>query len=180
MTTLTDTMIEDQRWTATGFVSLAEQAACDVLEYMALPIAGYEIAILACDDPRIAGLNTEFRGKPAPTNVLSWPAHDLAPDRDGDTPVAPPPPDPLMGEALGDIAIAYDTCLREAEAAGKPLRDHVTHLVVHGVLHLLGYDHIRDHDATLMEGIETRILGKMGIADPYIEYPARDGLHWNR
>lgn len=73
----------------------------------------------------------------------------------------------MMGEGLGDIAISYDTCLREAQSAGKPMPDHVTHLIVHGVLHLLGYDHVRDRDATLMEGLETVILGKMGIADPY-------------
>jgi probable rRNA maturation factor len=68
---------------------------------------------------------------------------------------------------LGDIAIAYETCAREAQEAGKPLADHLRHLIVHGLLHLLGYDHIRDPDATLMEGLEVEILGKMGIDDPY-------------
>lgn len=169
MTRLTDIVIEDPRWTATDLAALAEGAAVNALEYLGFPVAGYEIAILACDDARIADLNADFRQKAVPTNVLSWPSQDLAADTDGDTPLPPPPPDRVMGESLGDIAIAYDTCLREAEAAGKPLDDHATHLVVHAVLHLLGYDHVRDHDATLMEGIETRILGKMGIADPYRE-----------
>jgi len=169
VTNLTDIVFEDPRWQPAGLADIAERASANTLEFLHLSPDGYEIAILGCDDARIAGLNAEFRDKAGPTNVLSWPAHELAADKEGDTPHAPPPPDPLMGEALGDIAIAYDTCLREADASGKPFPDHVAHLVVHGVLHLLGYDHIRDRDATLMEQLETRILGKMGIADPYRE-----------
>jgi len=167
VTTLTDIVIEDPRWEEAGLDALAEDAALKALEYLGFPVDGYEIAILACDDARIADLNAEFRDKPTPTNVLSWPSYDLAADEDGARPHPPPPPDPMMGESLGDIAIAYDTCLREADAVGKDMADHVTHLIVHGVLHLLGYDHVRDRDATLMEGLETKILGKMGIADPY-------------
>ena len=85
---------------------------------------------------------------------------------DGELPLAP-----RVGQdaELGDIAIAYDTCAREAMEAGKDLRDHTLHLLVHGTLHLLGFDHIRDGDAALMEGLETEILGKLGIADPYRE-----------
>ncbi|MGJ8604592.1 MAG: rRNA maturation RNase YbeY [Marivita sp.] len=169
MTALIDIVIEDPRWEAVGLEALAERAAVTALEYLGFPAQGYEVALLACDDARIADLNAEFREKPTPTNVLSWPASDLAAEQDGGTPIAPPPPDPMMRESLGDIAIAYDTCLHEAETGGKPLTDHVTHLIVHGVLHLLGYDHIRGRDATLMEGLETGILGKMGIADPYRE-----------
>ncbi|WP_439523890.1 rRNA maturation RNase YbeY [Marivita sp.] len=167
MTTLTDIVIEDLRWQDAGLDSLAEVAAINTLKHLGFPLDGYEISVLGCDDTRIAELNSEFREKPQPTNVLSWPACDLAPDKEGATPIPPPPPDPMMGEGLGDIAISYDTCLREAQSAGKPMPDHVTHLIVHGVLHLLGYDHVRDRDATLMEGLETVILGKMGIADPY-------------
>jgi len=80
---------------------------------------------------------------------------------------APAGPDPTGVIELGDIAIAYDTCAGEAAAAGRPMADHVTHLLVHGTLHLLGFDHERDADATLMEGLEVEILGNMGIADPY-------------
>ncbi len=167
MTILTDIVMEDPRWNAMGLDALAENAAINTLEFLNFPTEGYEIAVLACDDARIADLNTEFREKPTATNVLSWPAYELAPEQDGGTPNPPPAPDPSMGESLGDIAIAFETCQREAEDAGKPIADHVTHLIVHGVLHLLGYDHVRDRDATLMEGIETQILGKMGIADPY-------------
>lgn len=168
MTRLTDIMIEDPRWQTVGIEPLAENAAVNTLKFLDLPVEGYEIAVLACDDARIADLNAEFRERPTPTNVLSWPAYDLAPEVDGDVPDPPPPPDPMMGESLGDIAIAYDTCFKEVRIGDKPLADHVTHLVVHAVLHLLGYNHVRDRDATLMEGLETRILGKMGIADPYM------------
>ena len=167
MTTLTDIVIEDPRWQAANIEPLVEQACVHTLQHLGLPTKGYEIAILACDDTRIAVLNTEFRGKPTATNVLSWPAYDLAPDEDGASPHAAPDPDPMMGESLGDIAIAFETCQREADRDGKPFTDHVTHLIVHGTLHLLGYDHERDGDATLMERLETEILGKLGIANPY-------------
>ncbi|MEL7181678.1 MAG: rRNA maturation RNase YbeY, partial [Pseudomonadota bacterium] len=120
--------------------------------------------LLACNDARIAVLNEDFRGKPRPTNVLSWPSDERAAAIDGEMP-APPRPGP--DNELGDIAIAFETCKREADAAGKPMRDHTLHLLVHGTLHLLGYDHERDRDATLMEGLETEILGKLGIPDPY-------------
>lgn len=160
---LTDTLIEDDRWQALDLVTLAERAARETLSHLGLDPDAFEIAILACDDTRIADLNTEFRDKPTPTNVLSWPSEERAPERPGARPDAPTGPDP----ELGDIAIAFDTCATEAETAGKPLPDHVTHLIVHGVLHLLGYDHIRDQDATLMEATEVEILGKLGIGDPY-------------
>ena len=176
---LTDTQIEDDRWSALGLPALAERAARETLAHLGLDADLYEISLLGCDDARISVLNAEFRGKPAPTNVLSWPAQDLAPEEEGEAPYVPDatPQDDLFafpeeeGEeeviALGDIAIAYDTCVREADAAGKPVTDHVTHLVVHGTLHLLGYDHVRDGDATLMETIEVAILGKLGVPDPY-------------
>ncbi|KPA20170.1 Endoribonuclease YbeY [Shimia sp. SK013] len=160
---LTDTIIEDDRWSEMGFEALAEAAAEAAFLHLGMEARDFEIAVLACDDARIAELNTEFRDKPTPTNVLSWPSEERGAEVDGDTPSAPEGLDP----ELGDIAIAFETCAREAETAGKPMADHVTHLVVHGVLHLLGYDHIRDKDATLMEGLETAILGKMGLSDPY-------------
>lgn len=171
---LTDLVTEDPRWDSPEMPALFEDAARATLSHLGIAPEGYEIAVLACDDARIATLNADFRGKPGPTNVLSWPAWDLAPTEAGAQPDLPPEADPRMGESLGDIAIAYDTCLREAEAAGKPFSAHVTHLVVHGVLHLLGYDHIRDRDATLMERLEREILGKMGIQDPYMNELGRD------
>lgn len=156
--------IEDARWQ--GLEPLATRAIQAVLDYCGLDADLCEVSLLACDDARIAELNAEFREKPTPTNVLSWPAEDLAAKEPGQSPTAPEPD--FTGEIpLGDIAIAYDTCAREADEAGKSMNDHVTHLIIHGTLHLLGYDHIRDTDATLMETVEVAILGKMGIDDPY-------------
>ncbi|MCA0871833.1 rRNA maturation RNase YbeY [Seohaeicola saemankumensis] len=161
-----DISIEDPRWQALDLAVLAETAASATLRRLDLDGDNCELSLLACDDARIATLNAEFRDKPMPTNVLSWPAEDLSPDTPGGRPAAPEPD--FTGEiALGDIAIAWDTCAREAENAGKPMAAHVTHLLVHGVLHLLGYDHVRDVDATVMEQLETEILGTLGIDDPY-------------
>ncbi len=160
-----DVLIEDARWNSLKLEELAGDAAAQTLGHLGLP-GDAGISLLACDDARISVLNTDFRGKPGPTNVLSWPAEELAPGEAGADP-APPEPDFDGALTLGDIAIAWETCAREAEAAGKPMADHVTHLVVHGLLHLLGYDHVRDKDATLMQGLESQILGKMGLDDPY-------------
>ncbi len=164
---LTDTIIEDDRWTAVAFAELAETAGLAVLAYLGLPAHNFEIAVLACDDARIAELNADFRDRDNATNVLSWPSEERGVATDGDVPALPEQSFPGMPEELGDIAISYDTCAREAQAAGKPMADHVLHLMVHGTLHLLGYDHVRDKDATLMEGFETTILGKLGLSDPY-------------
>ena len=156
--------IEDARWIGVGLSDVACKAVATVLGALNVPDA--ELALLACDDARIAALNANFRDKPSPTNVLSWPEEDLAPLTDGDLPRAPQA-DPDGTISLGDIAISYDTCAREAAEQGKPFADHVTHLIVHGTLHLLGYDHIRDLDATRMEALEVKLLGILGVPDPY-------------
>jgi len=161
---LIDTIIEDPRWDAAGLEALADRAARATLTHLGLDAEDWEISVLACDDARIAALNADFRDKPQPTNVLSWPSDE----RGAEVPGARPDlPAPTGDPELGDIAIAYETCAREAAEAGKPLADHVTHLIVHATLHLLGYDHIRDQDATLMEATEVAILGKLGLPDPY-------------
>ena len=161
-----EVIVEDARWQAAGLEALAARAAQAALAHLGLDPEAWEIGLLACDDSRIKALNADFRGKPVATNVLSWPAGDLSPEMAGAMPL---PPLPDSDEAcLGDIAIAWETCTREAAEAGRPLADHVTHLIVHAVLHLLGFDHIRDPDATLMETTEIEILGKLGVRDPYI------------
>lgn len=154
-------MIEEPLWQEVGIEEIAADAAGTVAHVLGLCGAGFEASLLACDDARIASLNEAFRGKVIATNVLSWPSEERGAPRPGGSPGAPVDPE------LGDIAIAYQTCRREAEDAGRQLKDHATHLVVHGLLHLLGYDHDRDADATLMEGIETQALGNLGIDDPY-------------
>jgi probable rRNA maturation factor len=123
--------------------------------------------VLGCDDARIAALNTTFRGKAVPTNVLSWPSQERAADTPGGRPAAPDPGSPDDPEELGDIAIAWETCASEAEGMGKPLATHAAHLIVHGTLHLLGYDHETDSDAALMEETEVRALAAMGLPNPY-------------
>ncbi|WP_264213862.1 rRNA maturation RNase YbeY [Leisingera thetidis] len=166
-----DITIEDSRWQEAGLAPLAEQAAAAVLARFALDPEDCEISLLACGDARIAQLNADFREKAGPTNVLSWPAAELAAAEDGGDPL--PPEADFTGEIpLGDIAISYDTCAREAAEAGKPLADHTRHLIVHGILHLFGYDHIRDRDAALMERLEAELLGKMGVANPYMSEDA--------
>jgi len=159
---------EDARWADLGLEGLVQAAAAAVFDRLGIEPEGAELSVLGCDDRRIADLNAEFRGKPRPTNVLSWPAEERAADVVGEMPEAPEA-DPFGAIELGDIAIAYETCAREADAGGKTLEAHATHLLVHGILHLLGFDHERDRDATLMEGLETEILGKMGIEDPYCQ-----------
>jgi len=167
MTAVVDTVIEDDRWGPLGLTTAAERAAQAVLADLGLTPQGFEIVVMGCDDARIAALNGSFRDKDKPTNVLSWPSDERGSDVPGQPPALPEPGSPDDPEPLGDIAIAVETCLREAAEQGKPVADHVTHLLVHAILHLLGYDHIDDSDAALMEGVETRILAGMGIADPY-------------
>ena len=167
MEPLVDTLTEDARWEGIGLADLAEAAARATLARLHLPVAGFQISLLGCTDSRIAALNADFRGKPQPTNVLSWPSEERAAESDGGVPARPRPGPAEDPEELGDVAIAWETCTREAEAAGRSMQDHVTHLLVHGTLHLLGYDHIRDKDAALMERLEVEILASLGVADPY-------------
>lgn len=132
-----------------------------------LPPDGFTISLLACDDARIAALNAGFRGRDAPTNVLSWPAFSLGAAEPGARPARPPAASVGGRTPLGDVAIALGTVTREAESAGLPLKSHALHLILHGCLHLLGYDHERPEDADLMEGVETRALAGIGLPDPY-------------
>jgi probable rRNA maturation factor len=165
---LVETLTEDSRWDALGLDALAERGARAALKRLGLDPGAYEISLLACSDKRIAELNEDFRGKPQPTNVLSWPSEERGAARAGEMPHLPRPMPPMPVE-LGDVAIAYETCAQEAKAAGKPLAEHALHLLVHGTLHLLGFDHEREADAELMEGIETEILEELGVADPYAD-----------
>ena len=153
-----ETVIEDDRWQAAGLEHLAGRALRATMDHLAL---NGEAVVMGCDDARIAALNAEFRGKPQATNVLSWPAEEW--EGQGAAGLAPRP---AVNE-LGDIAIAYDTCAAEAAAQGKTLDDHATHLLVHAVLHLCGFDHMSDAEAETMEAAERSILATMGIADPY-------------
>lgn len=166
MEPLVDCVIEDPRWEAFGLPELCDRAVLAAMAEIGLPSAGFGLCVMGCDDARIMELNGDFRGKAKPTNVLSWPSEErgAAVGAVPELPEAGPVDDP---EHLGDIAISFDTCADEADAASKPMPEHVTHLIVHGFLHLLGYDHVEDADAELMEATEVRILARMGLSDPY-------------
>lgn len=148
-----DIAVESPLWD--GFdaaAALAETAIGAALRHANAKLyAGAEISLLLCDDAFIRSLNARWRGQDKPTNVLSFPAAA----------------DPATAPILGDIAIAYETMAREAEEEGKSLRAHFSHLIVHGVLHLIGYDHQDEAEAEVMERIEREILAMLGIEDPY-------------
>lgn len=155
-----DVLLEADAWSAVpgaaGLVTRAVTAACaGALTEYELDIDGAEIAVKLADDASIRALNRDWRGKDYATNVLSFPTPEVA--RAGGDP------------HLGDIAIAFETLQREAEAEGKPFADHLAHLAVHGTLHLLGYDHEVAEEAEEMEAMERRVLAGLGVPDPYSE-----------
>ena len=145
------------RGAAAEVEALVRAAAAATLDQVEPVDEVAEIAVLLTDDAAVAELNSRFRAKPGPTNVLSFPA--------------------AAGVAghLGDIALAYGVCAREAQAQGKPLAHHLQHLVAHGVLHLLGYDHANDAEAEEMEALERVILAGLGVPDPYGAERGDDG-----
>ncbi len=132
--------------------SSAINAACAEIEWPAGKKA--EVSLLFADDGRIAGLNAAWRGKEGPTNVLSFPAGFISDTGNG-------------AVVLGDIALACETVRREAAIENKPFDHHLTHLIVHGFLHLCGYDHLNDEEAEEMEGLEIGALARLDIPDPY-------------
>lgn len=123
-------------------------------EKQPFPAMPPEVSLVFSDDAQVRAINAEWRGQDKPTNVLSFPAFPLVP---GGKP----------GPMLGDIIIARETVEREAADLDKSFNDHLTHLMVHGFLHLFGYDHMDSGEAERMESIETRILATLGLSDPY-------------
>jgi probable rRNA maturation factor len=153
--------VEAEAWrtTVTDPEHLCRRAVAAVLAREAATAgAEVEVSVLLADDRRLRELNQTYRGKDSATNVLSFPAGGGAaasvPGRAG----------PVL---LGDIAVALETTAREAAAAGKPVADHLVHLLVHGALHLLGHDHEEDEQALRMEAREVELLAGLGVADPY-------------
>tara|TARA_R110000868_G_scaffold45045_3_gene149896 strand:+ start:40359 stop:40841 length:483 start_codon:yes stop_codon:yes gene_type:complete len=151
-----DVIVEDEAWSSidgkTRLIELAVAAAgAEITD--ALPGV---VAVLLTDDVAMTDLNARFRNKPEPTNVLSFPASEHAANH------------------LGDIALASGVVIREAQARALPLVDHLRHLIVHGFLHLQGYDHQDDDEAEVMEELERRALARLGVADPYKAMPGAD------
>jgi probable rRNA maturation factor len=145
-------VVEDRNWRSHRGIQARLKRAADAARKAARLKGGF--CILLAGDRRLRALNREFRGKDKPTNVLSFPSG---------------------GDHAGDIAIAYGVTKKEARASGKIFADHAVHLVVHGVLHLAGYDHERPKDAKVMEPLEVKILTRLGIADPYLAIPLKTG-----
>ncbi len=148
-----DIVVESAQWRAD-----AEATARRALEETAIAIGadfkGHELSLLLTDDEAVRRLNAQWRNIDKPTNVLSFPPAPAAVKHEGFKP-------------LGDIAIAYETAEREAGSERKPFADHLSHLAVHGFLHLLGYDHESDGEAEVMEQLERVILSRLGVPDPY-------------
>ena len=156
---------------------VVERAVHAALSRAAPRLRGGEVSIVLASDERVRELNRDWRGQDKPTNVLSFPGGDPddfedddeedegdSEDEEDEDYDGPPP------MQLGDVILAWPTVAREARDQGKPVASHLTHLVVHGILHLLGFDHqIDDEDAGVMERLETDILAGLGIADPYAE-----------
>ncbi len=156
-----DIEVEDEAWStalpdAEALTLAAAQAALAQFD------SPGGVTILLTDDETVRELNARFRTQDKPTNVLSFPA--------------PPLPEDMANPEhfLGDVALAFGVCAREAAEQGKPIGHHLQHLVAHGVLHLLGYDHIDDADAEAMEGLERVVLAGLGVPDPYL---AAEGEH---
>lgn len=151
-----DIEVEDSRWTEAlpeveALAYAAAQAALDEVEFDG------GVALLLTDDAAVRDLNKRFREQDKPTNVLSFPSR-------------------LNPEAhLGDVALAFGVCVAEAQAQGKPLAHHLQHLVAHGVLHLVGYDHETDAEAAEMEDLERVVLAELGVPDPYAAERGDDG-----
>ncbi|WP_208434975.1 rRNA maturation RNase YbeY [Bartonella phoceensis] len=138
--------------------NITEKVLTTTMHHLSLENIVSEISLLFTDDEHMAQINAQWRGKNKPTNVLSFPAFPLKIGQDPE----------LM---LGDIVIARETVLFEAKREGKLFQDHLTHMIVHGVLHLLGYNHETDGEAHQMEKLEREILQKLSIKDPYTELP---------
>lgn len=148
--------IEDEAWQALpGLDHIARMAVTSALASAGADGRESEVALLFTNDESIAAINADWRGKNTPTNVLSFPAAPDMPMPDGE-------PRPL-----GDIVLSHGVIAQEATEQGKTLHDHTAHLIVHGVLHLLGFDHETDAEAIEMERLETSILKRLGISNPY-------------
>jgi len=144
-----DVVVESDRWPAEAEATV-RRAIASAAQVAKQDTRAATLAVLLTDDAAVRRLNATWRGLDKPTNVLSFPA---------------PANDP--SGSLGDIAIAFETTAREAEAENKPFADHLSHLAVHGFLHLIGYDHDEDAEAQEMEALERRILEGLGVPDPY-------------
>ena len=157
-------MVADCWRSAPNAEAVIQRAIAAAVERVQTSVGDAELAIMLTDDCGIRTLNSNWRGIDKPTNVLSFPARQ---PKARQKPATAP-------RMLGDIAIAYETMRREADEDGKPFDHHLSHLAVHGFLHLIGYDHANDDDAEAMEALETEILAQLGIPDPHADLGRMD------
>lgn len=152
-----DVSVLDQRWDAVRQLeAIAARAAdCVVQQTGGLSETTIEISMVFTNDEHIATLNNDYRGKPSATNVLSFPSP------------SPGAGQPGRETLLGDVILSFETITSEARAQGKSFENHLCHLIVHGVLHLFGYDHSEDAGAEEMEALEIAILAQVGVPNPY-------------
>ena len=197
-----EVVVQAEGWPEQGWQALAERSATEVAgaarsAHLIISATPIEITVRLTSDAEVQTLNREYRGKDAPTNVLSFPMLEReeldeliselnpsplgeglgwgvsASSDDGIGGQSLPPTPPLKGRGeeqeilLGDIVLAYETCAREAAEKNISLADHAAHLIVHGLLHLLGYDHMGDAEALEMETIERKAMAALGLHDPY-------------
>ena len=159
-----DLIMEDARWETLNLLQIANAAFKATLSQLNLRAENFICCILACSSKKIKGLNAQFRGKNNSTNVLSFPStpeiYEVSSISKLKANFAP--------VELGDIAIAYEVCNKEAKVSKINFEDHVYHLIIHSVLHLLGYDHEEEKNATEMEKIEVQVLANLGISNPYL------------
>ena len=157
--------IQDRQWQKIEFVNLVKISCKATYNYFGIDNR-FHISVLGCNNKRISELNLKFRKLKEPTNILSWPSEERSPQKRGLCPVIPIFKQGFDND-LGDLALAYSYCAKEAKVLERSLSDHVMHLTVHGVLHLLGFDHSSDEDAELMEKVEIKILNTLGLEDRY-------------
>ena len=153
-----DVIVEASGWNADAEAA-ARRALAEAATALGADFRNHAVALLLTDDAAVRRLNAQWRGIDKPTNVLSF----------------PPAPGGGAVKSLGDIAIAYETTAREAQAEDKPFADHLAHLCVHGFLHLMGYDHEQEAQAETMESLERVILARLGVPDPYGAFPGEVG-----
>ena len=159
-----DLVMEDARWKKLNLLQIANAAFKETLSQVNLRSENFICCILACSSKKVRRLNAQFRGKNNSTNVLSFPSKAEKYDTKNSLKFKADA-DPLE---LGDIAIAYEVCKKEADVSKIKFEAHVNHLIIHSVLHLLGFDHEEEKNAAEMEKIEVQVLAKLGINNPYL------------
>ena len=162
-------IFKDKRWMKIPLEEIAKGALKLIADRFAAKENNFEISILASNDNEIKELNKNFRGTDSITNIISWPEQESQSRQAGHLPIKM---DKFKSDSegiifLGNLAISFERCSTEAKEKNTYFEDHILHLLLHGCLHLIGFDHQNESDATLMENIEIRLLSGVGIKNPY-------------